>query len=151
MAPPAWQMEAERNGFGRSLYDVRTPGTWERDFGGTLPVLVIYALEETIEGDPATVQATVNALVKAMRWIKATPVDEVFALVGPKYYGSVDPASAKAELAFDKETWAYNGRVTKEDFERGGRVWYRQGSDIPPTDFSAVVDMRFLDAAEKKA
>jgi len=150
MAPPAWQMEAERNGFGKSLYDVRTPGVWQRDFGGTLPVLVIYALEETIEQQPATVQAFVNAMYRAMRWIKATPVDEVFALVGQKYYGSIDPASAKVELAFDKDTWDYTGAITRADFERGGKVWYRQGSDIPPTPYEAVVDMRFLDAAQKK-
>ncbi|MFL4990768.1 MAG: ABC transporter substrate-binding protein [Microvirga sp.] len=151
MAPPAWQLEAERNGFGKTLYDVRTPGVVAQDFGGNLPVLAFYTLEDTIEQNPALVQSTVNALYKAMRWVKETPVDEVFALLGTKYYGSIDPASAKAELAFDKDTWDYNGRITKEDFDRGGRVWYRNGTDIPPMKYEDVVDMRFLDAAQKKA
>ena len=151
MAPPAWQLEAEKQGFGKSLYDVRTPGLWQKDFGGTLPVLVLYALEETIEQNPKDVQATVNALYKTMQWIKAAPIDEIYALVGEKYYGSADPTAIKVELGFDRDTWDYTGRVTKEDFERGGKVWYREGTEIPPTPYDSVVDMRFLDAAQKKA
>jgi NitT/TauT family transport system substrate-binding protein len=150
MAPPSWQIEAERNGFGASLYDVRTPGVWERDFGGTLPVLVVFALQDTIEQQPKTVQLVVNALYRAMKWIKASSTDDIFALIGEKYYGSVDPIAAKTELVFDKETWAYTGRIAKEDFARGGRIWYRDGTEIPPTDYDAVVDMRFLDVAQKK-
>jgi NitT/TauT family transport system substrate-binding protein len=150
MAPPAWQMEAERQGFGASLYDVRAPGVWTRDFGGPLPVLVLYALDDTIAQQPAVVQAVVTALVRAMRWIKQAPVDEIFALVGEKYFGTIDPLPAKTELAFDRDGWAYDGRIAREDFERGGRVWYRSGSDIPPTAYEAVVDMRFVEAAWKK-
>ena len=150
MAVPGWQIEAEKNGFGVSLYDVRTPGLWERDFGGLVPVLVVYCLEETIDKQPDAVQATVNALYRTMKWIKSSPVDDVYALIGQKHFGSLDAASAKVEIAFDKDTWAYDGRVKAADFERGGRVWYRQGSDIQPTTFEAIVDMRFLDAAQKK-
>jgi NitT/TauT family transport system substrate-binding protein len=150
MAPPAWQMEAERHGFGTSLYDVRAPGVWAKDFGGNLPVLVVYTLEETIAQHPETVQSLVNTLYRAMRWIKATPTDEIYAAIGEKYFGSFDQSAGKTELAFDKDTWAYDGRVTKEDFERGGRIWYRNGTDIPPTDYDAVVDMRFLEAARTK-
>lgn len=148
MAPPSWQVEAERNGYGRNIYDVTAPGVWARDFGGNLPVLVIYTLEETIEREPKTVQSFVNAMMRAMAWVKATPPEEVFALVA-KYYGAVDPVAAKAELNFDRNTWAYDGAITAEDFARGGKVWYRDGTDIPPTDYAAAVDMRFRDEAKK--
>jgi NitT/TauT family transport system substrate-binding protein len=150
MAPPAWQLECERQGFGRIIYDTRRPETVKADFGGTLPVLVIYTLEETIERDRQKTQAFVNTMYRAMSWIKATPIDEVYALIGQKYFGSMDPASTKVELAFDRETWAYDGRVSQEDFARGGRVWYRDGTDIPPTDYKAVVDMSFAEAARAK-
>lgn len=41
---------------------------FEKDFGGTLPVLVIHTLQDTIDQDKATVQAFVNAIYRAMRW-----------------------------------------------------------------------------------
>lgn len=150
--PPSWQIEAERNGYGRAIYDVRAPGVWQRDFGGNLPVSTVYALEETINEKPETVQRVVNALVRAMAWIRTAPVDDVYGLVGRKYYGGLDPEAAKAELAFDPQTWpAYDGLVTREDFARGGEAWYRPGTDIPPTRYEDVVDMRFAEAALKKA
>ena len=52
-----------------------------------------------------------------------------------------------------------NGRgVTEElavwppeaSFERGGKVWYRKGSDIPESKYEDIVDMSFLDAAQAK-
>jgi NitT/TauT family transport system substrate-binding protein len=150
MAPPAWQLEAENRGIGKSLYDVRKAGVWERDFGGTMPVLVIYTLDDVIEQKPQLVQSTINALYKAMRWMKASSTDDIYALVGEKYYGTNDPAAIKVELGFDKDSWAYTGTVTKEDFDRAGKVWYRNGTGIPPTKYEDVVDMSFLQKAQKK-
>lgn len=149
--PPSWQVEAERNGYGRAIYDVRAPGVWQRDFGGNLPVSTLYALEETIEERPETVQRVVNALVKAMAWMRSVPAEEVYRLVGQKYYSGIDAESAKAEIAFDPQTWpAYNGLVSREDFARGADVWHRPGTDIPPTRYEDVIDMRFVEAALKK-
>lgn len=152
VTPPSWQIEVERNGYGRLIYDIRAPGTFARDFGGPLPVSAIYALEETIAEKPELTQRLVNALVRTMAYVKATPVEEVLALLEKKYFSGFDPESTKAELSFDPMMWpAYNGVITPDDFARGGAVWYRQGSDIPPTRFEDVVDMRFAEAAQKKA
>ena len=71
-------------------------------------------------------------------------------MVGDKYFAGVDPVAVKAELGFDKQTWAYDGRIDKASFERGGKVWYRKGTDIPPTKYEDMVDMSFLDAAQAK-
>lgn len=150
-APPSWQVEVERNGFGRAIYDVRAPGVWQRDFGGNLPVLTVYTLEDTINERPEAVQRFVTAMVRAMAWMRDAPTDAVYDLVGPKHYTGVDARSAKAEIAFDPQTWpAYNGLLTREDFARGGMVWNRPGTDIPPTRYEDVVDMRFVETALKK-
>ena len=45
MAPLSWIVEVEKKGFGKVIYDTSKPGVFEKDFGGTVPVLVIYALE----------------------------------------------------------------------------------------------------------
>jgi NitT/TauT family transport system substrate-binding protein len=150
MAPPSWIVEVESKGFGKAIYDTAQGGVFEKDFGGTLPVLVIYTLQDTIVQDKATVQAFANAIYRAMRWVKATPLDDVYTLVADKYFSGINPVAVKAELGFDKSTWAYDGRIDKASFERGAKPWYRKGTDIPETKYTDVVDMSFLDAAQAK-
>ena len=150
MAPPSWVVETEAKGFGKAIYDTAQSGLFEQDFGGTLPVLVIYALADTIDADRAMVQAFVNAIYRAMKWAKATPLDEVYALVAEKYFSGVNPVAVRAELGFDTSTWAYDGRIDQGSFDRGAKPWYRAGTDIPPTRYQDIVDMSFLDAAQAK-
>ncbi|MDH2347452.1 ABC transporter substrate-binding protein [Bradyrhizobium sp. SSUT77] len=150
MAPPSWTVEIEKKGFGKVIYDTAKPGEFEKDFGGTVPVLVIYALADTVTQDKATVQAFVNAIYRAMKWVKATPLAEVQALVAPKYFSGTDSDAVAAELGFDTSTWAYDGSIDKASFARGAKPWYRKGTDIPETKYEEVVDMSFLDAAKAK-
>jgi len=150
MAVPGWVIEAEKQGFGKVIYDTSKPGVFEAAFGGTVPVLVVYTLEETAQQEKATVQAFVNAMYQGMKFVKATPIDQVYALVAEKYFSGIDPEAVKAEMGFDKQTWAYDGRIDAASFERGGKVWYRSGSDIPPSNYADLVDMSFLEAARAK-
>ena len=150
MAVPAWVLETEKLGFGKVIYDTSKPGVFTGDFGGTVPVLVLYTLAETIETQRPMVQSFVNAMYQAMKWVKATPIDDVYALVGEKYYAGIDPIAVKTELGFDKNTWDYTGMVDKASFERGGKVWNRPGSDIPESKYEDLVDMSFLQAAQAK-
>jgi NitT/TauT family transport system substrate-binding protein len=150
MAVPGWVIEAETNGFGKVIYDTSKPGVFIEAFGGTVPVLVLYTLADTAKDNKPAVQAFVNGMYRAMQWVKATPIDEVYKLVGEKHFAGVDPVAVKAELGFDKGTWTYDGRIDKASFERGGKVWYRKGSDIPESKYEDLVDMSFLDAAQAK-
>jgi NitT/TauT family transport system substrate-binding protein len=150
MAVPGWVIEAEDKGFGKVIYDTSKPGVFTDAFGGTVPVLVLYTLADTAKDNKPLVQAFVNSMYQAMKWVKATPIDEVYKLVGEKHFAGVDPVAVKAELGFDKETWTYDGRIDKASFERGGKVWYRKGSDIPESKYEDLVDMSFLDAAQAK-
>lgn len=150
VAQPGWQIEAEREGFGRTIYDTRRPGVWAKDFGGPIPTLCLYALAETVEREPELTQAMVEGFYRAMQWIKSAPESEIYDVVGRKYFGSADAQSTKAELTFDRDTSTYDGMIRKEDFERGGKIWYREGSQIGPIPYETIVDMRFLAAAQKK-
>ena len=149
-APPSWIVEIEKKGFGKTIYDTSKPGLFERDFGGTLPVLVIYTLQDTIDQDKALVQAFVNAIYRAMQWVRDTPLAEVQALVTPKHFSGIDPDAVSAELGFDKATWAYDGFIDKAAYVRGARPWYRKGTDIPDTTYEDIVDMSFLVSAKAK-
>ncbi|MER8375862.1 ABC transporter substrate-binding protein [Mesorhizobium sp. M1338] len=150
MTPLTWQLQAERGGFGKTIYDVRADGVWQRDFGGNIPSIVIYALQDTIDRESEMVQAYVNAIYQAMRWVKTAPADEVYGLVAKKYYGGIDPEFAKTELLFDRDTWAYDGTIAPEDYERGAKVWFRKATEIPPTPFEQAVDTRFVAAAKAR-
>ena len=112
MAPPSWIVEAEKKGFGRTIYDTSKPGVFEKDFGGTLPVLVIYTLQDTIEQDKATVQAYVNAIYRAMRLVKTDAARGRPCTGHGEIFLGIDPDAVNAELGFDKSTWAYDGGST---------------------------------------
>ena len=150
MAVPGWVVECETQGFGKVIYDTSKPGVFTDAFGGTVPVLVLYTLEDTATEKKALVQSFVNAMYQGMKWVKATPIDEAYKLVGEKHYAGVDPVAVKAEMGFDKTTWAYDGRIDKASFERGGKVWYRKGTDIPESRYEDLVDLSVLDAAQAK-
>lgn len=90
-----------------TLIDTRTEkGTFEL-FGGSNPASCLYVKQETIEKNPQTVQAVVNGLYKALRWInKATP--EQIAEAVPEQYHLGDKAlymrAVKASQAAYSET-----------------------------------------------
>lgn len=150
MTVPSWVVEAEAKGFGRVLYDTRNPAAFKEVFGGSVPVLVVYTLAETVKDNKEHVQSFINAMYQAIKYMKTASFEEMQGLIGKKYYDGIDVPSLKSELLFDRETSDYTGIITKEDFERGGKVWYRAGTDIPPAKFEDLVDLSFLEAARKK-
>jgi NitT/TauT family transport system substrate-binding protein len=147
MATPAWLMEAEAMGFGKAIYDTRNKEAFTKEFGGTLPVLVVSALAETLDKEPALAQAYVTGMLRAMKWMKSASADEIYALVGNKYFAG-NPESTKLELTYDRDTWAFDGQISKADYERGAAVWFRPSTEIKPASYEEMVDMRFVNAAK---
>jgi NitT/TauT family transport system substrate-binding protein len=150
MATPAWQFQAEDHGWGKAIYDVRDKAAWDKAFGGAIPVATIYALDATIKGHDDFVQAYVNMIYRSMQWLKQAPVDEVFARIGTKYLGDNDPGALKREITYYQQIWNYGGEVTEAVYQRAGKVWYRDGTDLVEAPYPAAVDMRFRDNAAKK-
>jgi NitT/TauT family transport system substrate-binding protein len=87
---------------------------------------------------------------RAMQWLKAHSVDEMYARLGEKYMGDVDPKAVKREMAWYKQVWKYDGVMSESEFKNGAKVWFREGTDIKPIAFSEIVDARFIHAAHKK-
>ncbi|MGH2376249.1 MAG: ABC transporter substrate-binding protein, partial [bacterium] len=67
------------------LADTRTTTGTLRVFGGPYPAACIYTKEEFIQQNPNTVQATVTAMVRALRWIKSHKADEIVSLMPQEY------------------------------------------------------------------
>jgi sulfonate transport system substrate-binding protein len=150
MAAPSLQFDAEDHGWGRVIYDVNDEVAWTRAFGGPVPTTAIYALASTIQAAPDVTQAFINAVYKALLWLKTHNVDEIYARIGEKYMGDVDGKAVKREIAYFKKLWKYDGIMSETDFKNGGHVWFREGTDIKPISFADAVDPQFIQTARKK-
>ena len=100
----------ERSGDIKVLIDTRTEEGTRALFGGSNPAAVLYAKNAFIEKNPATTQALVNALYKALKWIgKATP-EEIAAAV-PEEYLLGDPALYAAAVKASKASYSLTGII----------------------------------------
>ncbi|KAF0232256.1 MAG: NitT/TauT family transport system substrate-binding [Beijerinckiaceae bacterium] len=69
-----------------TLVDTRTEkGTFDL-FGGTNPASCFYVKQEMIEKSPDTVQAAVNGMYKALRWINKASAEDIAAAVPEQYH-----------------------------------------------------------------
>src|SRR5215831_1186138 len=76
----------QRDGAIRIVVDSRLPRVNYGIFGGTNPAAVLYARQEFIAANPATMQALVNAFYKTLRWIATATTDEIVNSVPPDYF-----------------------------------------------------------------
>ncbi|WP_150286476.1 ABC transporter substrate-binding protein [Rhabdaerophilum calidifontis] len=103
-----------------TLIDTRTEkGTFDL-FGGTNPAACLYVRQDTIEKNPATVQAAVNGLYKALRWINKAKPEEIADAV-PEQYHLGDKAlyirAVKASQAAYSETGLMAGAGMKSVYD----------------------------------
>ena len=76
----------QQDGTVRIVADTRFPRVNYEIFGGTNPAAVLYAKQEFIAANPATMQALVNAFYKTLRWIATATTDEIVNSVPPDYF-----------------------------------------------------------------
>lgn len=89
----------EQDGDIATIIDTRTEkGTFEL-FGGTNPASCLYVRQETIEKNPALVQAAVNGLYKALRWINKAKAEEIADAVPEQYHLGDKPLYIRAVKA----------------------------------------------------
>ncbi|HEV2574171.1 MAG TPA: ABC transporter substrate-binding protein [Beijerinckiaceae bacterium] len=75
----------ERSGDVRIVYDTRTEEGTRALFGGSNPAAVVYMKADFAEKSPRTTQAVVNALYKALVWLKTASPADVAATVPEQY------------------------------------------------------------------
>ncbi len=68
------------------LADSRTEAGTKAIFGGSNPAAVLYLKGEFIKENPETTQALVNALYKALVWLKTAKPEDIVATVPESYY-----------------------------------------------------------------
>ena len=100
----------ERGGDVKVVVDTRTEEGTRALFGGSNPAAVLYARNGFIERNPRTMQAAVNALHKALVWLKGATPQEIAASV-PEEYLLGDPALYIAAVTASKESYSVTGLV----------------------------------------
>ena len=67
----------QQRDLGRVLVDSRTDDGANDIFGGSYPFACLYATAGYIEKNPETMQKLVNALMRTLDWLHATPPDQI--------------------------------------------------------------------------
>ncbi len=129
------------------VVDTRTEQGVKDVYGGAYAAGCIYAPPEFVSKNPRTAQAVVNAMVRALRFIQNSSIDQVVAAVPPEYY--TDKALYKAALEKNIATFRHDGFISTAAGEHVAHDLLTfdptmQGKKI---DLAKTVDMTF----QKKA
>jgi NitT/TauT family transport system substrate-binding protein len=104
-----------------AVADSRTEKGMKEIYGGDYHASVIYITEEFIKKNPNTVQAVVNAMVRADKWIaKATP-QEIIDVV-PAEYKAGNPSLYKEGLLKNMIGFSENGELSMKAAENVYKV-----------------------------
>ncbi|MDB5926436.1 MAG: transporter substrate-binding protein [Betaproteobacteria bacterium] len=133
------------------IADTRTAKGMKDVYGGAYHAGCIYAPVEWVKKNPNTTQAVVNAMVRAVVWLRAASVDDVIATVPSEYYGS-DLALYRGSLLKNKEGYSPDGRFSMEGAQNVHTVLAAFVPEVQKAkiDLAQTFDNSFADRALKK-
>ena len=143
---------ATAEGWAVPLFDVTEAAAWNGTFGGDVPGLSTYVLEETIEDQPQDVQAFITALCKAQDFLNTESAETIAALVREPYVASLSMESLVKTIALYKNAvWNKTNVVTPDAYARltdimgDGRQY--SNAELAKVPYDACVDMSFVKKA----
>ena len=127
------------------LVDTRSEAGAKAVYGGSYHASCLYATEAFIAQHPATLQALVDAQVKALRWLQHATVDEIVDSVPNAFWGG-DRAGYAAALAKNLAILSPDGALPREGAEHVLAALTRLDPELAhgKVDVDAAVDTRFL-------
>ena len=132
--------------------DSRTEKGMKEIYGGDYHASVIYITEEYIRKNPNTVQAVVNAMVRADKWIaKATP-QEIVDLM-PAEYKAGNPSLYKEALLKNMIGYSENGEMSMKAAQNVYKVLVQFEPSVKAAgkmDLNATFDNSFVKKALAK-
>ena len=93
---PSLTMLQQSGRVGAILADTRTKAGSEAVFGGAYPSATVYVKEAFLQKNPRTVQAVVNAMIRALEWQHSHSAEDVAKLMPPEYLQGNRPAFVQA-------------------------------------------------------
>ncbi len=133
-----------------AVADSRTEKGMNDIYGGDYHASVIYITNEFIAKNPNTVQAVVNAIVRANRWIaKATPQQIVDLM--PDAYKAGNPSLYKAGLLKNMIGYSEDGQMTMKAAQNVYKVLRQFEPSVIKAGDSIKLDQTFDNSFAKKA
>ena len=144
--------QLESTGKFTAIADSRTEKGMKDIYGGDYHASVIYATEEFVRKNPNTVQAVVNAMVRADKWIaKATP-QEIVELMPPEYKAG-NPSLYKDALLKNMIGSSENGEMSLRAAENVYKVLRQFEPSVQAAgklDLNTTFDNQFVKKANAK-
>ena len=103
----------EQKGEVRIISDTRTLKGTQEVFGGPMPAGCLYAPNEFVQKNPATVQALTNAIVHALKWLQSAGPSDIIKTV-PDAYLLGDRALYLASFNKVREAISLDGVIPEE-------------------------------------
>jgi len=131
--------------------DTRTAKGMQEVYGGAYHAGCIYAPVEWVKRHPNTTQAVVNAMVRAVLWLRTASVDEIVAAVPKEYYGD-DLNLYKTGLQKNREGFSPDGRFSMQGAQNVHKVLDAFVPEVQKAkiDLAATFDNSFVDRALAK-
>ena len=133
------------------ITDTRTAKGMKEVYGGAYHAGCIYAPADWVKKNPNTTQAVVNAMVRAVVWLRSASVDDVIATVPKDYYGA-DLALYRGSLLKNKEGYSPDGRFSMEGAQNVYKVLNQFVPEVQKAkiELAQTFDNSFADRALKK-
>ena len=135
-----------------AVVDTRTEQGMKEVYGGDYMASVIYATDEYIQKNPNTVQAVVNAMVRADKWIAGAKPDEIVALM-PNEYKAGNPALYKEGLLKNLNGYSHDGVMSMKAAENVYKVLRQFEPSVMQAgnlDLSKTFDNTFVQRANAR-
>ncbi|HUJ01559.1 MAG TPA: ABC transporter substrate-binding protein [Usitatibacter sp.] len=148
--PVITQLEA--TGKFQAVVDTRTEKGMEEVYGKDYMAAVIYTTDEFVKKNPNTVQAVVNAIVRADKWIAGATPQEIVDLM-PDSYKAGNPALYKQGLEKNLGGYSRDGLMSLEAAENVYKVLDRFEPSVMKAgkiDLAKTFDNRFAEKADSK-
>jgi NitT/TauT family transport system substrate-binding protein len=135
----------------KPIVDTRTEKGTQELYGGPYPAAVLYLQTTFIEKNPKTVQAMVNAIVRALDFVAKSTPDEI-AKVMPPEYALGDPTLYRNAIEHSKPSYSQDGRIDPAGAENAAKVLasFDPAVAAAKIDVSKTYTQKFVDAAQAK-
>lgn len=97
------------------LFSIGDDASWISTFGGDVPGIGCYVLQEQIDKNPAAIQAAVTGLVKAQNFINSSSPEEIADLLHEDYMNSLPKTTVLSGLTFYKKNVFSPDNIISED------------------------------------
>jgi NitT/TauT family transport system substrate-binding protein len=147
MSVPEVIIEAESQGFGALLFDVREDKQWLPVFKGPVSATGSYTLKTTTQNLKDETQAYVNAVHKAVQWLKGASPSEIGGGL-ERYLDTMGMSKDTVTRAAEwyKHVWTYDMVFTRQNYDNVLNV--AKGIKAEKTyPYEEIVDGSFLQRA----